>query len=282
MSPLRRNAIITGAASGLGRALALQLARQHWHVAICDVDQAESEQTLRELQAVGGSGQIELFDVRCPDAWQAMRDRLRATWPQLDLLVNNAGVAGAGEVGAFSLEDWRWIVETNLWSTVYGCHTLVDWLIENRSGAHILNTASMAAIESAPPTAAYNVTKAAIVSLSETLYAQLLPRGVGVTVLCPGSFPTRLNDSLRAHGEHWRTLLRRLSDQATLTADEVARQALRAVGRKQLYVMLPGTGRWRWYLKRAAPQAFLRGVSRAVYARRNREEAGESPAPPRP
>jgi len=190
---------------------------------------------------------------------------LRAGWPQLDLLVNNAGVAGAGEVGECPLDDWQWMIGVNLWSGIYGCHTFVEWLKQNPRGAHIINIASVAAIESAPPTAAYNVTKAAVVSLSETLYAQLLPHGVGVTVVCPGSFPTNLNRSLRATDERWRNLLLQLTEKSTLTAQEVAERAVRAMRRKQLYVILPRSARLRWYLKRLAPQAFLRGVSRSVY-----------------
>src|SRR5690242_4032904 len=107
--PPPRNAIITGAASGLGRALAVRLARDRWHIAICDINDACSEETLRLVRSAGGSGQVEHLDVTDPDAWQALRDRLEPDWEQLDLLVNNAGVAGAGEVGEFSLEDWHWI-----------------------------------------------------------------------------------------------------------------------------------------------------------------------------
>ncbi len=265
MSEKRRNAVVTGAASGLGRALAVRLARDGWCIAVCDIDEIGSQETMAQVRAAGGEGRGEYLDVSQRGQWRALRERLQADWPQLDLLANNAGVAGAGEVGEFPLEDWQWVLDVNLRSGIYGCHTFVEWLKQNPQGAHIINTASMAAIESAPPTAAYNVTKGALVSLSETLYAQLLPHNVGVTVVCPASFPTNLNKSLRATGEHWRNLLERLTDQSTMTATDVAERAVRAMRRKQLYVMLPRSARWRWYLKRLAPQSFLRGVSRAVY-----------------
>jgi short-subunit dehydrogenase len=128
-----------------------------------------------------------------------------------------------------------------------------------------MNVASIAAVESAPPTAAYNVTKGAIVSLSETLYAQLRPHRVGVTVVCPASFPTNINATLRASDAQWRELLVRLTKNSHLSADDVAEAALRAVRRGRLYAFVPASARWRWWLKRLAPQAFLRGVSRAVY-----------------
>ncbi len=265
MSEHRRNAIVTGAASGLGRALAVRLACDGWCVAVCDIDETGSRETLKRVLGAGGEGRVEHLDVSKRDQWLTLRERLQAAWPQLDLLVNNAGVAGAGEIGQFPLEDWQWVIDVNLWSGIYGCHAFVEWLKQNPQGAHIINTASMAAVESAPPTAAYNVAKGALVSLSETLYAQLLPHNVGVTVVCPASFPTGLNESLRASDERWRNLLQRLTEQSTMTAEDVAERAVRAMRRKQLYVMRPGSARWRWYLKRLAPQAFLRGVSRAVY-----------------
>src|SRR6185295_4032585 len=145
-------------------------------------------ETLDLVRQAGGEGRIEPLNVSCVDQWQTLRSRLQADWQHLDLLVNNAGVAGAGEIGDYSLDDWHWVIDINLWSGIYGCHTFIDWLKQNPSGAHIINVASMAAFESAPPTAAYNATKAAILSLSETHYAQLLPHNVGVTVVCPGSF----------------------------------------------------------------------------------------------
>ncbi len=275
MSDELKNAVVTGAANGLGRAIAVRLARDGWRVAICDIDEANSRETERLVRAAGGVGQVEHLDVTSADQWQALRDRLQAAWPRLDLLVNNAGVAGVGEVGSFSLEDWQWTVNVNLWNGIYGCHTFVDWLKANPRWAHIINTASIAAIESAPASAAYNMTKAAMVSLSETLYAELLPHGVGVTVICPSFFTTELAAKGRYASDQWRNIFLRLMDGATMTADYVADRAVRAMHRKQLYVMLPGPARMRWYLKRLAPQMFLRGVSRAVH----RLAAQDSPKP---
>ncbi|MBX7168214.1 MAG: SDR family NAD(P)-dependent oxidoreductase [Pirellulales bacterium] len=265
MTERRQYAIVTGAASGLGRAFALRLARSGWHVAIGDINVPQAEETLRLIESHGGTGQVERLDVTQVGQWTALRARLEATWPRLDLLVNNAGVGAAGEVGEFPLDDWHWIVEVNLWSAIYGCHTLVDWLKQNPHGAHIINVASLAAFESAPPTAAYNVTKGGVMSLSETLYAQLLPHGVGVTVVCPSSFPTNISHTLRVTGRHWRDLLVQLEGQTGLTAEGVADQALRAMRAKRLYVVAPWSGRFRWYLKRLAPQRFLSGLSRHVY-----------------
>ena len=95
----RKCAIVTGAASGLGRAISLELARHGWRIALADVNEAGSQETLDLVRQAGGEGQVERLDVTDPDAWQALREKLRATWPTLDLLVNNAGVGVGGEVG---------------------------------------------------------------------------------------------------------------------------------------------------------------------------------------
>ena len=127
----RKNAIVTGAASGLGRALAIELAHRGWCIAIADVNTAGGEETLRLVRQAGGDGFVEELDVRNIDEWEALRDRLKARWDHLDLLANNAGVAGSGLIGEYSLENWRWIIDVNLWNGIHGCHTFVEWLKAN-------------------------------------------------------------------------------------------------------------------------------------------------------
>ena len=191
----RKNAIVTGAASGLGRALAVELARKGFCVAIADVNTAGGEETLQLVRQAGGDGFVEELDVRHIEEWEALRDRLKAKWDHLDVLANNAGVAGSGLVGEYPIENWRWIIDINLWNGINGCHTFVDWLKSNPRGAHIFNTCSLAAIVSAPTMGAYNVTKAGMLALSETLYSELMPYNVGVTAICPAVFRTNLLDN---------------------------------------------------------------------------------------
>ena len=264
MSIRRRHALITGAASGLGRALAVRLARDGWHVAVCDIDETRALETVSFVEQAGGTAQAERLDVTVPAEWESLRARLRGQWERLALLVNNAGVSGAGEVGRFPLEDWRWILDVNLFGVIHGCHAFVDWLAENPHGAHIVNTASMAAVVSAPTMGGYNVSKAAVVSLSETLYGELLHRGVGVTVLCPGFVQTHLLDAGRWQRPALKATARAYFAEARITADDVAEATLRAIRRKQLYVVLPLRGRIFWRLKRLVPQWFMTRVARIV------------------
>ncbi len=258
----KKYALITGAGSGLGRALSVALARRGWYLAVADVNDAGSQETLELVRAAGGDGQIEHLDVTKSDDWKRLGERLQATWPQLDLLVNNAGVGAGGDVGTLSLEDWRWTVDVNLWGVIYGCHTMVEWLKSNSAGAHVVNTASMAAIASAPGMAAYNVTKAGVVSLSETLYGELLPCGVGVTVVCPAFFRTNIIGNGRFATPAQREIAGKLMDSSTCTADEVAAKVLKAIDRKRLYVTVPGASTFFWRLKRLMPVRMLKLVAK--------------------
>lgn len=262
-----RRAIVTGAASGLGRAICTRLARDGWEIAICDVDAPGSRETLDLVRAAGGTGRVEPLDVTDVAAWEALRTRLRADWEHLDLLVNNAGVAVSGDVGRCPLDDWRWIVDVNLWSVVHGCHVFVDWLAANPRGSHVINTASLAAIGSFPGMAAYNLTKAAIVSFSETLHSEWRRHGIGVTVLCPSFFPTRLLDNARFSSAADRRIAKAEFTRTKLTAEAVADAAVLAVRRKRLYVVLPAKGRVIWWIKRLSPRLFFRLIAVEVNRR---------------
>jgi len=273
--PEKRYAVLTGAGGGLGRAIALRLASDRWHIAAADISEAAAAETVQLVRDAGGDGQTELLDVRDPTQWEALRDRLQAAWPQLDLLVNNAGVAGAGEVGEYPLDDWQRLMETNLWGTVYGCHTMVDWLAA-RHGTHLVNIASIAAHVSAPAMAAYNVAKSGVVSLSETLYCELMPRGVGVTVVCPGFFASRLLDAARFGTDEQRDAAQWLMARSQITAEQVAEAAVRGMRRKRLYVVLGWRARLLWRLKRFLPGLFMWLLARNVHPQPREQAVAES------
>ena len=257
-------AIITGAASGLGRALAIRLARSGWRVALADVDLAGCRDTAAEIEKVGPAARVEALDVTRPADWAELVDRLQRDWHHLDLLVNNAGVACSGEVGDLPLEQWRRTLDVNLFGVIQGCHACRDWLAQNPRGSHIVNIASAAAIVCAPTMAAYNVSKAGVVALSETLFAELRPRRIGVTVVCPGFFASNLLSAARFCTPQERTSASRLMERARLTADDVARAIEKAVARKQLYVVLPARARWFWRFRRMWPAAMMKLVARVT------------------
>lgn len=264
-------AVVTGAGRGLGRALATQLASAGTVVAVCDVNLASAEETLELIRRAGGSGEAHSLDVTQPASWEALRDKLQAGWPALDWLVNNAGVVASGEIGTLPLTDARWMLETNLWGVICGCHTFVPWLKRNERGARVLNIASIAGLVGAPMMGGYCLTKAAVVSLSETLHAELRSAGVSVTVACPNFFSTGLLAAGRFSRPCEREEAERRAQKSRASADDVARTVLRAAHRRRLYVVTPLVARSWWWTKRLSPSLLAYRVAR-WYARWQREQ----------
>ncbi len=257
-----QHCVITGAGSGLGRAIALQLARPGATLLLADIDPATAAQTARLVEQRGAVAHVATVDVA--DAAQVERlgtdaDRLLG---RIDLVVNNAGVAAAGAVGQTPLEDWRWIVGINLWGVIHGCHVFAPRLAAQGGGA-ILNVASMAGIACAPLMGSYNVTKAGVIALSETLAAEMREHGVRVTVLCPAFFRTNLLETARSATAELAAMGKTAFAQSTMSADAVAAAALRAVGRGQLYCLPMREGRLVWRFKRALPERYARLLSPA-------------------
>jgi short-subunit dehydrogenase len=174
----------------------------------------------------------------------------------VDLLVNNAGVASGGEVGQLPLAEWKRVLDVNLWGVILGCHSFVPRLRQQGSG-HILNIASAAGLISVGYMAPYNVSKAGVVSLSETLYLELKSVGIGVTVACPTFFGSNIAASAQYTDPSLGTAGSRLVGQARTGPETVARECLRAVEQGAHYALPIADGRWAWRLKRLSPDAFL-------------------------
>jgi len=256
-------AVITGAGSGFGRALGLELARRGGRLLLSDRDLASCEESARLCREAGAtSAKAMVCDVTKIEDVEALA---KACDGRIDLLVNNAGVSSGGNVGELPLDVWRWTVEVNLWGVIHGCHVFVPLLKKQGSG-HILNMASAAGLLSAPRMGAYNVAKAAVVALSETLSGELRGTGVDVTVLCPTFFRTNIASSGRFSDEKIKAAAERLVEGGT-TAQAVARSALVSVEKGELYCVPMADGRWAWRLKRALPESFAGLASRAVKRR---------------
>lgn len=254
------SAVITGAGSGLGRALALRLARPGVTVMLADLNLAACEETARLAGERGAAAHAMAVDVADAQQVEALAVEAERRLGRIDLVVNNAGVAAAGAVGQAPLDDWRWIIGINLLGVIHGCHAFVPRLVAQGGGA-ILNTASMAGIACAPLMGSYNVTKAGVIALSETLAAEVADRNVRVTVLCPAFFPTNLLEAARSTDPQLMAMARTAFARATMTADDVAAAALRAVERGKLYCLPMREGRVVWRLKRLMPQRFVKLLS---------------------
>ncbi len=259
-------AVITGAANGLGRELALALARRGWRIGLADIEAEEAEKTLRGVEEAGGSGEVYRCDVRDREQVQAMADHFFSTWGEVDLLVNNAGVYGTGLVGDVPIDDWERIIDTNLWGVIYGCHSFVPRM-RRQGGGHIVNIASSAGIISAPETGPYSVSKAGVISLSEALKAELASSGIGVTVVCPLFFNSHLFSTMSAREGAVLTELSLASAANTrTTADDIAGMIVKAVEKDRFYLLPQLSSRFFWLNKRLMPTVF-HGLLAFLYKR---------------
>lgn len=276
--PTQPRVVITGAGSGLGRALCLELAKRRARLVVSDINAATAEETAALVKAAGGEALVVPCDVTRAEQVESLAQAAFAALGGVDLLVNNAGVASGGEVGQLPLEAWRFVLDVNLWGVIHGCHAFVPRLRQQGSG-HVLNIASAAGLLSAPFLAPYNASKAAVVALSETLYVELRAARIGVTVACPMFFPTQIATSARYTQANpgVEKVFQQLVEKGPMSAEQVARSLLAAVDDGALYALPMAQGRWLWRFKRLMPGTFARGtqwVSSRVLARGGKSAKG--------
>lgn len=191
-----RVAVITGAASGIGRAMADAFAAQEMKLVLADVEQEALGRAAAELEAGGAEVAAVPTDVTRSDQVARLADATLDRFGSVHVICNNAGVAPIGPILETTLEDWRWVLEVNVLGVVHGIAAFGPLLVEQGEG-HIVNTASSGGLITVPGFGAYVATKHAVVGLSETLHQELAGTGVGVSVLCPGLVATRIFESER-------------------------------------------------------------------------------------
>lgn len=193
-------AVVTGAASGIGRGIAVRCLNEGMKVVLADIEQPALEQVVAELAAAGGEVLSVPADVSDAKQVEALAQRTLEAYGAVHLLVNNAGVSLAGAaVWEHTAADWEWILGVNLWGVVHGLRVFVPLMLDQDTEGHIVNTASAFGLYAPPGYGAYNVSKHAVVALSETLQQELVEREakIGVSVLCPGLVNTDIVDSAR-------------------------------------------------------------------------------------
>lgn len=187
-----RVAVVTGGASGIGRALAERCAAAGMQVVVADVEQGALDATAAELGVTG-----VLTDVADEASVGALAAEVIDRFGAVHLLCNNAGVGGGGAIANQTLNDWRWVIDVNLWGVIHGLHHFLPHLLANPDGGHVVNTASMAGLAVWPGIGPYSASKYAVVAISETLAVELEGTAVGVSVLCPGVVATNIFSSHR-------------------------------------------------------------------------------------
>ncbi len=242
-------AAVTGAASGLGRAMALAFASEGMHVALADLDEPNLKIVEEEIRGKAVQTFAMRLDVSKGAEVDAFAERTAAELGAVHVVCNNAGVSLTGALWEHTEAEWHWILGVNLWGVVHGVRAFAPRLIAQNEG-HIVNTASVAGLISPPGMGAYCVSKHAVVALSESLHHDLRERGcaVGVSVLCPAYVPTGIAESERNKPRDLslqkskerlakEAMLRKAVAAGKLSADDVARAVVAAVKHDRFYVL---------------------------------------------
>jgi NAD(P)-dependent dehydrogenase (short-subunit alcohol dehydrogenase family) len=192
-------AVVTGAASGIGRALALRFAKAGMRVVLADVDAGALDEACREVVASGAQALGVRTDVSKGPEVEALAKATLDRFGAVHVVCNNAGVGISGLCWTNTVADWEWVLGVNLWGVIHGVRVFTPIMLSQGGEGHIVNTASLAGLISGTGTGIYNVTKHGVVTLSECLYRELAMVGapIGVSVLCPGFVSTRIADSVR-------------------------------------------------------------------------------------
>ncbi|EON24611.1 MULTISPECIES: SDR family NAD(P)-dependent oxidoreductase [Nocardioides] len=238
---MSRRVLVTGAASGLGAALTAAF-------------RARGDEVLA-TDRVTGDGIDLVLDITSDDDWAAARTTVEERWGGLDVLVNNAGVAGGGRIELCSIDDWRWITEINLFGVVRGVQTFTPMLKAQRSG-HIVNVASLAGLVHPGGMGSYNAVKAAVVAFTETCGHELAGFGVKASAVCPSYFRTNLVDSMQGADEAVGKVIGNLVATSKVSADDIASAVLAGMDAGEDVIVPDEAARQAYFLKWADRPAY--------------------------
>jgi NAD(P)-dependent dehydrogenase (short-subunit alcohol dehydrogenase family) len=256
-------AIVTGGASGIGRALCEELARQGAVAVVADINAEGAQAVAASIAAQGGRAVAAPLDVtRAEDVERLVEETVR-DHGRLDFMFNNAGIGVGGEVRNLSLDHWRKAIDINLWGVIYGTAAAYAAMLRQGSG-HIVNTASAAGLVGEPGLIPYSVTKSAVVALSTALREEAAGFGVRVTVVCPGFVDTAIYENAIGIRVDKDEFLRKLPVRL-VPAPDAAGKILRGVERNQSIVVFPFYARLLWWLVRIHP-GILGGLRRRMLA----------------
>lgn len=258
-------AVVTGAGSGLGAAIARRFAADGFAVAVTDIDEARARAIGDELVAGGASVRAMPMDVTRQDDWEDVARQVVSEWGECNVLVNNAGVAVAGNCEETPLADWEWVLDVDLMGVVRGCHRFLPLLRDAAAHgrlAHLVNVASFAGFSAMPGLSAYGTAKAGVIALSEHLKTELADAGVGVSVLCPAFVQTNLMESFRSSDAELRERVEKWMARSPVSADHVADAVMEAIDEQRFLVLTHPPTRWALRLKRWWPNRYYRQVER--------------------
>jgi NADP-dependent 3-hydroxy acid dehydrogenase YdfG len=255
----QKRVLITGATAGLGEALALQFASAGFRVAVASRNPEKVAATCARVKRAGGEPLAVKLEVTHVPDFEAAARQVEEAWGGLDILFNNAGVMTAGKIADIDLEAWVQALNTDMWSVIHSCRILLP-LLDKSGGGHLVNIASAAGLLAPPDLATYNVAKAAVVSLSETLRVELADKNIDVTVSCPTVFKSSLLNKAGHEGDivEGQTVegLQHDMDATSITSDDIASSLIKAMVRRRLYDLPQRDAKLHWWLARTFPETF--------------------------
>jgi NAD(P)-dependent dehydrogenase (short-subunit alcohol dehydrogenase family) len=255
----QQRVLITGATSGLGEALALRFAAAGFRVAVASRNPAKVQATVAQIEQAGGQALGLELDVNKLEDFESARVQVQEAWDGLDILINNAGVVTGGKLKDLGLDVWKQSLDTDLWSVIHGCRVFLP-LLEKSGAGHIVNVASAAGLLNGPDVATYNVAKAGVIALSETLKVELASLNIDVTVSCPTVFKSQLLNPAGHEGDKFEgTTAKGLAKEmatTSITSDHVAESLIKAMARGRLYDIPQYDGKIQWLLARLMPETF--------------------------
>lgn len=234
-----RVAVITGAGSGIGQALAQMLAQRGCHLALVDVNQSGLEQTRSQVEDSGAGVNLSLHqaDVSDKERMMALPQEVLAEHGRVHLLVNNAGVGVYKNVADQSIEDMEWIIGINLWGVIYGCKFFLPHLLEQEE-AHIVNVSSMLGLIGLPSQGSYSATKFAVRGFSEALWRELKQTPVKVSIVHPGAVKTNILNTARYGDEETEQKLKKIMDRFAPEADKAAKKILKGIQKEKHRILV--------------------------------------------
>lgn len=275
-----KNCLLTGAASGIGRALAIRLAKEKVNLFLADIDMEKLEKVKKELEPLG----IKVFTGKCDVSSLADLEHLAQEFysrlGELDILINNAGIAAGGYVETIELPDWKRVLDINLWSIIYSIKVFLPRMLERGEG-YFVNTGSGAGVVGLPNHIPYVTSKFAVVGISEALYSELNGRGIDVSVICPTIIKTNIIDrspiavppeyllkikdeqEKQAKLEEFRKVFWEIYTRKATNVEQAAKSYIKGLKKRKLYI----------FDKSLVPLGqFVKGISQALYMRVLRRE----------